>query len=181
MSLRTECVYLCLSYLVRQIFLEKKKGRPCCVSWRCILWKNSQQIVWINVTSKLCVSVLIIHKIVPKSSTGFLCCNMMSPLWVQQTDLARVNMSSSVFPPPDIDWARTHTFSAEASTQPERRDCLQLREPAVVCSELGLFSSWLPRSPLASSLHGTPDLAAKHTTTIHYGLPWCGDPFNLQG
>lgn len=179
MSLGTECVYLCLSYLVRQIFLEKRTAMLCFMKMYPL--KNSQQIVWINVTSKLCVSVLIIHKTVSKSSTGFLCCSTMSPLWVQQTDPARVNMSGSVFPPPDIDWACTHTFSAEASTQPERRDCLQLWEPAVVRSELGLFSSWLPRSPLASSLHGTPDLAAKHTTTIHYGLPWCGDPFNLQG
>lgn len=79
MSLRTECVYVCLSYLVLQKFLEKKRTAILCFMKTYPL-KNSQQIVWINITSKLCVSVLIIHKIVPKSSTGFLCCNMMSPL-----------------------------------------------------------------------------------------------------
>ncbi len=35
----------------------------------------------------------------------------MSPLWEQQNDLARVNMSSTVFPPPDIDWAHTLTHT----------------------------------------------------------------------
>lgn len=139
--------------------------------WSTMYWLPVNHLVPCWLFTKLC-----------QMFPGILCCSM-SPLWVEQNDPARVNMSSTVFPPPDIDWAHTHThtFSTETSTEPERRDRLQLSEPAVVRSELGLFSPWIPRSPLASSLHGSPDLAAKQSTTVLYGLPWSGDPFHLQG
>lgn len=80
------------------------------------------------------------------------CCSMVSPLWVEQSDLARVNMSSTVFPPPDVDWAITHTYTRTHTLSPLRP--ARSQRGGTVCSsqsQLSSSQSWvfsLPDSPV---------------------------------
>ena len=190
------CVCLCHCNLVLWRFLEKKKTSYC-FSWRCAYLKFQTACFdhHVSVTTEQFGPLLVIPKKKNnmKSSPGFcaavwwaLCesskMTQRGLMWAALCSLLLTLTEHSHTLSLSLILAHTHTFSAEASTEPERRDCLQLWEPAVVRSDLGLFSPWLPRPPLASSLHGTPDLATKQTTTtVLHGLPWSGDPFHLQG
>lgn len=91
------------------------------------------------------------------------------------SDPARVNISKAVFPPSDV--KDTHTVGR---LRPSRA-----REEGLAAdsSELPLLSPhWaVIRSALASSLHGTPELAACRTAAVLHGLPSSGDPLHLQG
>ena len=142
MSPRTRCVCSCHCYLVLQKFIEKPPPPTHAVSHGDLPTENPLSLFFIDVLDIWAPAEWIwllwdIHKI-SKSSPGFLSCSMMSPLRAEQSDLARVNMSSAVFPPPDVDWALTHTHTHTHTLSPQRP--AQSQRGGTVCSSVSQLS-----------------------------------------
>lgn len=77
---------------------------------------------------------------------------LRSPLQAKQSDPARVNMSSTVFPPPDVDRALTHTYTHTLSplrpAQSQRGGIVRSSE-----SQLSFAQSWVFSIPDYPVLH----------------------------
>lgn len=131
--------------------------------WSTMYWLPVNHLVPCWLFTKLC-----------QMFPGILCCSM-SPLWVEQNDPARVNMSSTVFPPPDIDWAHTHTHvlhwdqhraREEGPLAALRASCRSLRAGSFLSLNppfsTGLITPWESR----------PGRQAKHHRPLWPALKW---------
>ena len=154
MTLSAQCVFSCHCY--NDFFRKRKKTliqflmEMCPFEFPTSLFGST--MYWLVIKYSIPCWLFIKENIL-----WVLCCSLMSPLWVERNDPERVNMSSAVFPPPDIDWAlntHTHTHTHRHTLSPQRP--AQSQRGGTVCSsesQLSFAQRWVYSPPDSLVLH----------------------------